>query len=105
MGCEVRWTASARRDVDAIIRHIAIALDSPKAAGEHLDAFLEAADVVSESPEIKAVGSHPLLARRGLRPYFVKRYVMLYSFEDGSVTVHRVFHTLQDYARLIDREA
>ena len=103
MGCEGRWTASARRDVDAIIRHIAIALDSPKAAGEHLDAFLGAADVLSESPEIKAVGSHPALARRGLRPYFVKRYVVLYAYEDDIVTVHRVFHTLRDYARLVGK--
>lgn len=101
MGCEVRWTASARRDVDAIIRHIAVSLDSPKAAGEHLDAILDAAAVLSEFPEVKAVGSHTSLARRGLRPYFVKRYVILYAYEDGAVTVHRVFHTLRDYARLI----
>ena len=101
MGCEVRWTASARRDVDAIIRHIAVSLDSPKAAGEHLDAFLDAAAVLSESPEVMAIGSHPSLARRSLQPYFVKRYVILYAYEDGTVTVHRVFHTLQDYARLI----
>ncbi len=104
MGCEVRWAASARQDVDAIIRHIAVVLGSSNAAAEHLDAFAKAADILSESPEIKAVGSHPPLARRSLRPLFVKRYVVLYSFDGDSVTVHRVFHTLQDYAKLIERE-
>ena len=101
MGCEVRWTASAKADVDGIIRHIAIVLGSPKAATEHIDAFLEAADLLSDYPELHAVGNHRSLACRGLRPYYVKNYVMLYSYDGHTVIVHRVFHARQDYARLI----
>ena len=105
MGYEVKWTASAKADTERIIRHIAVTLASPKAASEHLEAFLGVADSISEFPEIRAVGSHPALARRKLRTYFVKSYVVLYSFDGNEAVVHRIFHTLQDYARLIECEA
>ena len=105
MGCEVRWTASAKADVEGIVRHIAVALDSPKAASEHLDAFRDAANLISDFPEMRADGTHPSLSCRGLRPYFVKNFVLLYSYDGCAIVVHRVFHMLQDYARLIERDA
>ena len=104
MGYDVKWTASARADVEGIIRHIAVALDSPKAASEHLDALTEAADRISDFPEMRAVGAHPSLSCRGLRPNFVKKYVVLYSLDGEGAVVHRVFLALQDYARLIERD-
>ena len=52
MGCEVKWTASAKADVEAIVRHIAVVLGSPKAASEHLDAFMSVAERISDFPEL-----------------------------------------------------
>ena len=104
MGCEVKWTASARADVESIVRHIAVVLGSPKAASEHLNAFMSVADCISNFPEMRAVGSQPSLACRGLRPYFVKNYVVLYPYDGDSALVHRVFHTRQDYVRLIEND-
>lgn len=105
MGCEVKWTASAKGDVNRIIRHIAVVLDSPKTASEHLDALQSAAGLISDFPEIRTVGTHPSLSSRNLRSCFVKNYVVLYSYDGNAVVVHRVFHTLQDYARLIKKDA
>lgn len=102
MACEVRWTASARSDVEGMVRHIAVVLGSPKAAAEHLDAFLAAADRISNFPEMHATGSQPALACRNLRPYLVKNYVVLYSYDGDAAAVHRVFHARRDYARLIE---
>ena len=101
----MRWSASAKADVEKILKHLAVYLDNSKAASDHLDAFLDAANRISEFPEMRAVGAQPSLACRNLRPNFVKNYVMLYLLEDGDVVVYRVFHTLQDYARLIRRES
>ena len=50
------------------------------------------------------VGRHPVLAFRKLRVKLVKRYVVLHSYEEGQAIISRVFHTLQDYARIIARE-
>ena len=104
MACEVQWTASARVDVEAILRHISVVLASPKAASAHLDDFLAAADSISTFPESHAVSSYPALAARQLRPFFARNYVMLYSYDGEIAVVHRVFHTLQDYVRIIARE-
>lgn len=103
MGCEVRWTASAKADVEAIVRHVAVVLNSPKAASKHLDAFITVADRISDFPDSRVVGTHPSLACRRLRPYFMKNYVVLYSYDGNLAIVHRIFHTCQDYIRLIDR--
>ena len=101
MGCEVRWTAAAKSDVESTLHHIAIVLASPKAASEHLDAFIDAANLLADYPELHAMGSHQSLASRGLRPYLIKNYVMPYSYDGHMVIVHRVFHSRQDYARLV----
>ena len=63
---------------------------------------MSVADRISDFPETRAVSTQPSLACRGLRPYFVKNYVVLYSYDGESALVHRVFHTRQDYARLIE---
>ena len=103
MGCEVKWTATARTDVEAIVRHISIVLGSPNAASEHIDAFMSVADRISDSPEMRAISTQPSLACRNLRPYFVKNYVILYSYDGNTALIHRVFHAWQDCARLIER--
>ena len=105
MACRVEWTASARNDVEDIVRHIAIKLDSPGAASAHLNDFLAAADRIAEFPEACAIGAHPALASRDLRPCFVRKYVILYSYDGEAAIVYRVFHTLQDYAHLIERNS
>lgn len=68
-------------------------------------AFRDAANLISDFPEMRAAGTHPSLSCRGLRPYFVKNYVLLYSYDGCAIVAHRVFHMLQDYARLIERDA
>lgn len=106
MDCEVIWTQHAERDVDGTIAYIVAVLASPIAAREHLNAFEEAVDRIASAPLLYAVSQQPSLAARGLRACFVKRYVMLYSYDgDRLVTIHRVFSTLRDYAAVIEREA
>lgn len=106
MDCEVVWTQHAERDVDGIIAYIATVLASPIAAREHLDALEEAVDRIASAPLPYAVSRQLSLAARGIRVCFVKRYVMLYSYDgDRLVTIHRVFSTLRDYAAIIEREA
>lgn len=103
MACEVAWTQAAEDDVERAVRYIAVSLASPQAASSLLDAFERAVDEISTFPEACPVGTHPSLATRGLRKKVVKRYVLLYSYDGESVIVSRVFHSLQDYARILER--
>ena len=103
MGCKVVWTDAARDDVDRAVRYIAFNLGSPIAASSHLDAFLSAVDDISAFPEACPIHRHPSLAARGLRVKNVRRYVMLYSFDGEQALIARVFHSLQDYARVIEQ--
>ena len=65
---------------------------------------MAAADLISDLPEMRAVSTQSSLACRDLRPYFVKNYVVLYFYDGDSALVYRVFHTRQDYARLIEND-
>lgn len=105
MGCKVVWAHAAQADVDGIAKYIAMTLGSPVAASEHLDAFASAIENIGEFPEICSISRQRSLRTRGLRPYFVKQYVMLYSYngEDEAV-IHRVFSMRQDYAAIIEQE-
>lgn len=102
MACEVTWTHAAQDDVDRAVRYVAMNLASPQAASSLLDAFERAVDEISAFPEACAIGAHPSLVSRGLGKKVVKRYVMLYSFDGESAVISRVFHSLQDYARIIE---
>lgn len=104
MACEVLWTDAARADVERAVRYIVTQLDSPSAARGLLDGLEEAADELAVFPEAYRISRHPALASRGLRVKRVKRYLVLYSYDGETVTISRVFHSLQDYARLIESE-
>ena len=104
MACDVLWTERAQRDVDDIIGYIAVKLASPHAAHEHLIAFEDAVDRISNNPELYAISRQPSCAARGLRACFVRRYVLLYSYNDkDTVLVYRVFSTLQGYGSIVER--
>ena len=104
MACDVLWTERARQDVDDIIGYIAVKLASPHAAREHLVAFEDAVDRISNNPELYAISRQPSCAVRGLRACFVRRCVLLYSYNDkDTVFVYRVFSTLQDYGSIVER--
>lgn len=104
MACDVLWTERAQQDIDDIIGYIAVKLASPHAAREHLIAFEDAADRISNNPELYAISRQPSCAARGLRACFVRRYVLLYSYNgEDTVLVYRVFSTLQGYGSIIER--
>lgn len=104
MACDVLWTERAQQDVDDIVGYIAVKLASPQAAREHLIAFEDAVDRISNNPELYAISRQPSCAARGLRACFVRRYVLLYSYNgEDTVLVYRVFSTLQDYGSIIER--
>ena len=104
MACNVLWTERAQQDVDDIIGYIAVKLASPHAAREHLIAFEDAVDRISNNPKLYAISRKLSCVVRGLRACSVRRYVLLYSYNDkDTVVVYRVFSTLQDYGSIVER--
>ena len=104
MACNVLWTERAQQDVDDVIGYIAVKLASPHAAREHLIALEDAVDRISNNPRLYAISRQLSCVVRGLRACSVRRYVLLYSYNDkDTVFVYRVFSTLQDYGSIVER--
>lgn len=104
MACNVAWTATAEKDLDGIVSYIALDLSNPGAASSLLDGIEEAIQRIEAFPELYEISNLAPLAKRNLRACFVRRYVILYSYnKESGATIARIFSTLQDYAAVITR--
>ena len=85
----------AQLDLESIYLHIAVALGSPQAAADIMEALYRAIERVAELPGL----GEPFESERLERAYrrtLAKSYWIYYSVEDERLTVWRVFHTRQD---------
>lgn len=101
MACDVVWSLAAEHDRDRTVEYLLYDLKSPQAAGHFLDELDRVVEQIGSNPELFAVSPEPRLSRLGYRKCLFMKYVALYKVEDGIVKVARIFHTSQDYARLV----
>ena len=93
--------ASVQREYASIVGYLHSTLGSPQAAKSFVDEFDEKVALICNDPHMHAPSRMPELAARGYRPFFVKRYVVLYRIEGDLVVIAHIFHQTQDYARLV----
>lgn len=97
MACNIKVTASAERDLDAIISYMVRELGNPQAAGHLLDEIAGIYHVLENDPMAFPICGQQLLQR--YRKAAVKRYVILYRVDGDTVYVERFFSQLVDYVR------
>ena len=95
MAYNVKVTASAEKDLDAIVSYIVEELSTPQAAGHLLDEITKMYHVLADNPMIFPACSQPLLQR--YRKATVMRYVIIYRIDGETVYVERFFSQLEDY--------
>ena len=95
MAYNVKVTASAEKDLDAIVSYIVQELSNPQAAGHLLDEITKMYHVLADNPMIFPACSQPLLQR--YRKVTVMRYVIIYCIDGETVYVERFFSQLEDY--------
>ena len=95
MAYNVKVTASAEKDLDAIISYIVQELSNPQAAGHLLDEITKTYHILADNPMIFPACSQPLLQR--YRKVTVMRYVIIYRIDGETVYVERFFSQLEDY--------
>lgn len=101
MASDVILARAAERDRDRIVSYLAEGLYNPGAAlrfHERLDLVL---DNLAAHPEMYPRATEGRLAAGGYRRAGFLSYVALYRIRGGVVEVARIFHALQDYARLL----
>lgn len=92
---EVDIRPRAQLDLESIFIHIAITLDSPKAAQNILNELYDSFDRIAEMPTLGMAFSSDDL-EKDYRRMLVKNYWVYYTFDDTQVIVWRIFHTRQD---------
>ena len=95
MAYNVKVTASAEKDLGAIVSYIVHELSNPQAAGHLLDEITKMYHVLADNPMIFPACSQPLLQR--YRKVTVMRYVIIYRIDGETVYVERFFSQLEDY--------
>ena len=95
MAYNVKVTASAEKDLDAIISYIVQELSNLQAASHLPDEITRMYHMLADNPMVFPACSQPLLQR--YRKVTVMRYVIIYRIDGGTVYVERFFSQLEDY--------
>ena len=103
MAYSVLWTPDAEIQLDSIVTYLADTLCAPAAAADLIDAIDAAAAKLAEMPYLHELARDAGLAERGYRKIGIKSYLVLYLVDEErmNVVITNVFHSLQDYARLV----
>ncbi|MBQ9069565.1 MAG: type II toxin-antitoxin system RelE/ParE family toxin [Eggerthellaceae bacterium] len=97
MASEVTFTNRFELEYRAILVYLVDLADVPSAAGKLMDSIDNLIDLLSSTPEIKAISKKPALEALGLREYLVRSYVVLYRIEGSTVFLEHIFHSKQNY--------
>ena len=101
MSFEVEVTHTAGIEITNIVSYLRETLHSEQAANNFLDELDHQIDLISDVPQIYAVSTLDVVRDFGFRVAHVNKYVLLYDFDGEKVTVEHIFHSLQNYGRLI----
>ena len=97
MTSRIRITATARRDMRAIYRYIAIDRESPENADRQIDFLFDKFDFLAKSPLMGELRDD---LRPGLRVFSAGSYVIFYRVVHGGISITRVIHGRRDWKRL-----
>lgn len=98
---KVSLTAQCAQQRDAIVDYIVNILFSPQAAKSFLSEFDRVVNNVKEFPEAYLFVRDNILAELGFRYFLVNNYIALYLIENDQIIIHYLFHTRQDYIKLV----
>ncbi len=101
MAFEIEVAQTATIEIANIVSYLRNTLRSEQAANNFLNELDRQTDIISGMPEIYAVSTLDIVREFGYRVAYVNKYVLLYDFDGEKVIVEHVFHSLQDYGRLI----
>lgn len=94
---EIRFLPVAEEDIAEILDYIA--LDKISAAVEFYDKLEKRFEQLSEYPFSGTKRKEYELAKAGYYSLIHGNYIIFYTIETESITVHRVFSSYQDYLR------
>jgi plasmid stabilization system protein ParE len=101
MVSDYQFSEQTALEYDSIIRYLAIQLQSPQVARNFRDELDRMASLACAGPESFPLSQHQHLAKLGYRKLLINNYVALYTYANGVVTIAHIFHSRQDYAKLV----
>ena len=103
MAYRVLFTETAEEDRDRIVAYLAVRLGNTQAARHFLDQLEGVVDRLEAMPLSFPACSEERLAASGWRKARLREmsYVAIFRVDGERVVVGRVFHTRQNYARLL----
>ena len=100
---KVLITELAQRDLDAVMKYVAVQLSNPMAAGDLPDEVEKCYSNLRSNPFIYARIADARLEKEGYRKALIKNYILFFKvFEDEKkVIVHRIIFGARDYQKFL----
>ncbi len=100
---EVKITDIAKTEIVSICSYLENTLHSNQAKENFVAELNSQVDILSEFPEIYAISQRPEINKINGRVAPVNDYALVYIVDKTEVIVLHIFHSLQDYGRLVLR--
>lgn len=101
MACKVCFTHEAEMDIESIVRYMLHSLASSAAASDFLNKLDTVVEQIAEHPLMYPLSTEPRLTAMGYHKALINRYILLYRMNGNDVVVAHVFHSSQNYAKLV----
>jgi toxin ParE1/3/4 len=96
---EIRYLATAEKDLDIIFDYVA--KDNPSAAASLLEEFDLAISSLSFNPELGVIPKDDRLKNRGYRILIIRKYLVFYVVKGKVIQIRRILHGARQYSFLL----
>ena len=95
---EIRYLATAERDLDDIFEYIM--KDSPGVAASLLEEIDRSISHLSRNPELGVVPKDDRLKKLGYRVLIIRKYLVFYIVKNEFIQIRRILHGARQYGFL-----
>mgnify|MGYP003309412738 CR=1 FL=1 len=93
----------AKKDLNSIYDYVWLDLYSKISASKLINDFYKAFDTISYFPKSFPVIDNEFLSSEILRKVVVRNYIILYYFENDTITIVRIVYGARDYENIVKK--
>ena len=97
----VKITDVAKGEIDSICNYLENNLGSKQAKENFVSKLNKQISILKELPELYSISKRPEISKFDGRVAPVNNYALIYIIEDDDVIILHVFHSSQDYGRMV----
>lgn len=98
---KINFISNAEEDLKNILDYISLHLSNKKASNDFYHKLMSKLEYLIDNPFIYEEINDPNLKLRGYRKIVIDNYILLYSINEDTVNIARIFYGKQNYVNIL----